>query len=81
MLISIWEIFCALFPILVVGLLNIIHYNLNRICSAYILKTVMVQQTYCWENLGRNQHVLRKVMLKVKNKESPTETDIISDFN
>lgn len=38
MFISIWEVFCALFPILVVGLLNIIHYNLNRICSAYILR-------------------------------------------
>lgn len=48
-LISIWKIFCALFPILVLGLLHIIHYNLNRICSAYILR-----QSWC------NKPIVRK---------------------
>lgn len=49
MLISIWEI-CAVFPILVVVLLNIIHYNLNRTCSACILRQSQYNGPIVWNS-------------------------------
>lgn len=56
MLISIWEVFCALFPILVAGLLNIIHCTPKRICSAYILR----QSWYNGPIVGKSWTAIRE---------------------